>query len=153
MILERVHKAIALAPVADAFSGTVNTDVFNVENYQKVLFTIVKGAGATGTTVVTVNSNSSNSTSGGTAETFRYRVSTATDTFGAVTDATTSGFTTTAGANQVYLIEFDVSTITAGNSWVFLTCTESVNDPCVGSIMAEFEYPRYVEATMPTAIA
>ena len=49
-----LHLVNGLAPVADAFSGTVYTDIVKLTNTGFVTFVIYKGAEVTGTTTVTV---------------------------------------------------------------------------------------------------
>ncbi len=101
--LDNEHILPALYPVADAFAGTVATDIFEVPGLGAA-FDIIKGVGTTGTSVITVYASDDNSASNTTLVPFLYRASTTPDTWGDWTAATTAGFTTTAGSNQMYQI-------------------------------------------------
>ncbi|SNX54874.1 hypothetical protein [Thermoanaerobacterium sp. RBIITD] len=48
------HVVNALSPAADAFAGTVFTDVINLRNWEYVSFLIQCGAGVVGTSTITV---------------------------------------------------------------------------------------------------
>lgn len=140
-------------PVADAFSGTVYTDIFNVSQYKQTTFLIWKGVGTTGTSTITVEASDDTSGSNVTAVAFRYRKATTLDTFGALTDATSSGFTTTAGSSQIYeiVVDNDVLGVT-GYKYIRLKAVEVVNDPVLGGVLAYLSLPRYPQATQATAL-
>lgn len=142
-IVEKFHSIPALYPVADAFDGTVVSDVVEVQG-EGVLFEIIKGVGLTGTSTITVLSCDDTTPSNSAAVAFMYRASTTPDVWGDWTQATTAGFTTTAGSNQVYQIWVDAQKLAANNyAYAQLKAVEVVNSPVIGAIMAYIGNPRY----------
>jgi hypothetical protein len=147
-----------LAPVANAFAGTVTTTYYNISNYKQTTFLYIKAVGTTGTATITVLGATSSAGAGATAVPFRYRVCTTLDTWGAFTTATSAGFTTTAGSNQLYEIVVD-NDVFGGNStsgtamnWVALQSVEVVASAVLGGVIAHLGLPRYPEATQSTAL-
>jgi hypothetical protein len=112
----------------DIFNGTPTTDIVSLESYTEALFIIEKSAGATGTAVITVESCD--------------------DT----TPTTSSGFTTTAGANQAYKIWIRDSELSGTDKYVRLKATESANDPCDGAIVTVLLGPKYPQDPPAAAI-
>lgn len=153
LLSERLKVVKGLDPVADAFSGTVLSDVVSLALYRRAMFIYYKGVGTTGTSTLTVQASAANDGSSPTAIPFKYRRVASGDTAGAVTDATTAGFTTTAGSSEIYLIEVDAADTPDGKPWVHLKSVESVDSPVVGCIIPILGDPRYGGATLPTAIA
>lgn len=153
ILTQKSHVVKGLDPVADAFAGTVRSDVASVRGCHAVTFLVYKGVGATGTSVVTVSACDDFVPTTRTAIPFRSRACTTGDTWGPLTAQTTAGFTTTAGSSQMYAIEVDVDDIEAaapGFEHVELTLTESVDSPVVGAIVIilhELRHPRAVTAT------
>ena len=98
-----LHAVQGIVPVANAFAGTVATAILEVQG-EGVLFTIIKGAGGAGTSVITVLACDDIVPTTTHAVAFKYRIQTTNDVWGAWTEGTTAGFTTTAGANQLYQI-------------------------------------------------
>lgn len=146
LFLDNNHLVTGLAPVADAFAGaTVNSDVINVENYGHVSFLIWKAVGAVGTSTVTVEACDNTTPSTTTAIPFKYaRKQDSDDTWGAVTDATAAGFATTAGSNEMYLIEVDVADIAEqGCGYVRLDMAEVADAAVLGGILVILSEPRY----------
>lgn len=142
-IVDRLHAIPGIYPVADAFAGTVTSDVVEVQG-EGVLFEIIKGVGATGTSTITVLSCDDTTPTTTAAVAFMYRASTTPDTWGAWTQATTAGFATTAGSNQVYQIYVDAQKLAANNyGYAQLQAVEVVNSPVVGAVMAYIVNPRY----------
>jgi hypothetical protein len=151
--VEQFHWVPVLYPVADAFAGTVNTDIVNCESAVGVLFQITKGVGLTGTSTITVDACDDGTPTNSTAVAFRYRISTTPDTWGAWTEATSTGFTTTAGSNQMYQVFVPASELAAqGYGYARLSAVEVVNNPVVGCVNAAVVCPRYqpVPATLLT---
>ena len=151
--VEQFHWVPVLYPVADAFAGTVNTDIVKCESAVGVLFQITKGVGATGTSTITVDACDNVTPSNTTAVAFRYRISTTPDTWGAWTEATATGFTTTAGSNQMYQVFVPAAALAgAGYGYARLTAVEVVNNPVLGGVNAAVVCPRYqpVPATLLT---
>ena len=78
---------------------------------------------------------------------------TATDVEGAITDATTTGFVTTAGSSHVYMIEASSEEMgDTGYGYVRLTAVESANDPVLGGIMILGLGSRYAQDVPATAV-
>lgn len=159
--LSRNHIVNGKYPVADAFATTGVTDRINLANYGSAVFVIHTGVATGGTANGTVTLNAYSAASGGssTALAFKYQVcasSTSVDTWGALTDATSSGFAMTAGSNYLYVIEIladDVEAQAAGKPFVELTVTESSNDPVVAGMLVILPEPRYSQPVPLTAIA
>jgi len=132
-----------IAANEDIFNGNPASDVISMENYDSIMFIIVKNAGATGTATITVESCDDTTPSTTTAIAFHYQACTSGNTWGAVTAATTAGFTTTAGADQCYLIEVSAAALSGTDNFVRLQATEVVNNPCDGAILCVLGNPRY----------
>lgn len=100
-----------LNPVANAFAGTVTTDVVDMTDYAQCTFIVFAGVGASGTSTITVEACDDIVPTNTTAVPFYYReyapaaVGSA-SVEGALTLATTAGFLTTAGTGR--LIEVTV---------------------------------------------
>jgi len=141
-----------IAANEDFLDGTVDTDVVNLGKYEKAMWIIQKGAGATGTTVVTVDSCLDVTPTASTAIAFNYWVCTTGDTYGDMQTATATGFTTTAGANQVYKVEVNAAELSDTHKYARLVCTEATNDPCDGSIVCVLGAGRHVHEVPATAI-
>ena len=152
-VLENLHAVLGLVPVADAFDGTVASDVFNMSQAGRAIATILKGTGATGTSTITVEACDDTTPSNVSAIPFRYRAVTTGDTQGALTEATASGFVTTAGANQMYEIEIDAEALSAsGYKYARIKAVESVNDPVVGAILVQLFNLRFAGDQSASAI-
>lgn len=137
------HAIPVLYPVADAFAGTVSTDIVEVQG-EGVLFEITKAVGATGTSTITVLSCDDTTPTNSVAVAFQYRISTTPDTWGAWTQATTAGFATTAGSNQMYQVYADAQKLAANNyAYAKLTAVEVVDSPVLGGVNAYIENTRY----------
>lgn len=151
--LEKIHAVSGLAPVADALAGTVGSDVVNCENFNKVIFVVHKGVGATGTSTITVEACDDVTPTTQSAIPFRYRNVTSGDTTTALTAATTAGFTTTAGSAQIILIEADVAELAAsGYGYIRLKAVEVVDSPVLAGILILMGEPRQSIGTSFTAI-
>lgn len=147
------HIVKGLDPVADAFAGTVYSDIINMENWGHIQFLIYKGVGATGTSTITVEACDDVTPSNVSAIPFRYQAITSGDTEGAPTAATAAGFATTAGSSQLYKIEVDSDALGAsGYGYIRLKAVEVVNDPVLGGILAILTEGKYKDAVPETAI-
>ncbi len=143
-IVDKLHAIPVLYPVADAFAGTMNSDVLECLG-EGVLFVITKGVGTTGTSTITVDACDDTTPTNTTAVAFMYRTSTTPDTWGSWTQATATGFTTTAGSNQLYQVYVDGAELgSEGYGYVRLTATEVANDPVLGGVNAFVVNPHYV---------
>lgn len=148
-----VHFVKGLDPVADAFAGTVGTEVVNMEGYSKATFVIHKGVGTTGTSTITVEACDDTTPSNTTAIPFRYKAITTGDTEGALTAATTTGFATTAGSSQMYVIEVDAEELgDIGYGYLRLKAVEVTNDPVLLGVLIMLHGARYAQDVPATAI-
>ena len=120
----------------DLFNGNLTTDIISLANYGSAIFVLTKGPGATGTAVITVESCDDTSATTTTAVAYNYRVCTSGNTWGDITAATSSGFTTTAGANQNYMVEIRDDQLSGTDKYVRAVFTESANDPVDGSVIS-----------------
>lgn len=143
-MLQNLHWIKGLDPVADAFSGTVYSDIIDMSEFQEICFVIYKGVGTTGTSTITVEASDDISGSNVSAVAFWYRAITSGDTHGALAAATTSGFTTTAGSSQLYAISIRSKDIVAsGYKYCRLKAVEVVDSPVLGGILAVMGQPTY----------
>jgi hypothetical protein len=150
---ERNHLVVGLDPVADAFAGTVSSDVVSLKDYHHATFIVWWGVGATGTTLITVEACDDTTPTTTTAVAFRYRRYTSADTAAALTAAAAAGFTTTAGSAQRYVVEVDSDALApTGYSYARLTCVEDVNSPILGGILIILSEPRYATTSPGTAV-
>lgn len=153
LLSESTHLVKGLDPVADAFSGTVYSDVVNMEGAAGVRFIIHVGVGATGTSTFTVQACDDTTPSNRTAVAFWYKEITSGDTDAALTAATTSGFTSTAGSSKIIVIDVPASAIAStGYGYVQLKAVESVNDPVLGGILIEQYGLRFAQSATDSTI-
>lgn len=133
--MEQLHFVKGIDPIADAFDGTVYSDVVDLSEYNRCLFGIYAGVGATGTSTITVNACDDIVPTTETAVPFYYRQILSGDTEGAVTLATTSGFATTAGSSKIILVEVRADQLAStGFRYCRLKAVESVNSPVLAGI-------------------
>lgn len=150
-----------LYPKADAFDTSMTTDFASLANYRKATFLIHTGVATGGTAngTVTVLASAVAAGTNPTAISFKYRIcasSTSVDTWGALTDATSSGFSMTAGSNYLYEIEVlaeEIEAQIAGKPFVALKVTEVTNDPVVAGVLIVLSDARYPQAVPVSAIA
>jgi len=144
-----------IVPVADAFSATVATDVINMEGYQHCEFIRIAGVGVTGTSTVTVEACDNVTPSNTSAIPFRYRETAAgTDVFGPLTDATSSGFLTTAGSNQIVVIEVDAEALgPSGYQFIRAKFVEGTDSPVLGTVLVRLSGARYGQSADATVIS
>lgn len=136
-----------LDPVANAFSGTVGSDVINVSHFHKLFFLVLKGVGTTGTTTITVSACDDVVPTTETAVAFRYQKAT-TDVPGTWTEAATTGFATTAGSSDLYIVEVDMKAIAStGFGYCRLKMVELVASAVVGAVVI-FGVPRFAPSSV-----
>ena len=153
ILTEQQHLVNALSPVADAFASTVYSDIINMSKFGHASFIIHKGVGTTGTSVITVEACDDVSASNVTAIPFRYREYSNANVPGTLTDATTAGFTTTAGSDRLVVVEVDAAELgDTGYKYCRLKAVESVNDPVLAGILAILSEPRYANTVFDEAI-
>jgi len=158
MLMDEIHVVNCgdsnfISAYEDIFNGDPATDVISMANYRRCTFILHKGPGDTGTATITVESCDDTTPSNTTAIAFTYRKCTSGDTFSAPTAATSSGFTTTAGADQVYIIEVDAANLDGTDKYVRLKMTEVADDPCDGGVIAILSQPRYAEDVPVSALS
>ena len=147
------HFVKGIDPVANAFAGTVYTDVFSMRNYKTALIQMYIGVGATGTSTITVEGCSTVGAAATTAVPFLYQQILTGDTASALTQATTAGFTTTAGSSKFVNVWVDASDIGAtGYEFVRGKFVEVAASACLGGVTVMLLDPRFDEDIQPTAI-
>ena len=150
---QHVHFVKGLDPVADAFTGTVGSEVVNMKAYSKATFVIHKGVGTTGTSTITMDACDDVTPTNTPAITFRYKAITTGDTEGAFTAATTTGFVTTAGSSQLYVIEVNAEELgDTGYGYLRMKAVESADDPVLGGVLIMLHGSRYAQDIPATAI-
>jgi len=156
------HIIPVLAPLADRFDTSVETDIISMKNAEHVTFFVGWGVGATGTQTITVDACSTITATATTAVAFNYKAlnpgadwaSATDDTWGALTAATNAGFTTTAGSYRCYAIEVNASVIAAtGYEFVRLAFVEVANSAVLGFCIAILSGIRHQGDTLPEAIS
>ncbi len=140
-----VAPSAIVAANEDVFNGDPPTDVISLENYEEALFIIVKNAGAVGTATITVESCDDTTPTTTTAVAFRYTATTTGNTIGAITKAAAAGFTTTAGADQLYAISIKSDELSGSDKYVRMQVTEVDSTACDGAIISIGCYPRYAQ--------
>jgi len=154
LAIEQSHLEVGLAAVADAFSGTVTSDVVSMKHHGRVRFVYHWGVGTTGTTLITIEACDDTTPTNVSAVPFRYRSTVAGSAPGAWAAATSAGFTTTAGSNQVVECEIAVEALLAsGYSFVRSKSVEQVDSPLLGGILIEMLEPRIADGAPATATA
>jgi len=125
-----------LDPVADAFEGTVYSDIVDMGEFERVAFIRHDGIGTTGTSTVTVEACSTITATATSAVPFHYRQILTGDTEGAITAATATGFTTTAGSSKLVIAEVHESAIAAsGYRYVRAAFVQSVDAAVLGGVL------------------
>ena len=152
LIESQIHLVKGLDPIADAFEGTVYSDIVDVSLWKHVCFVMYIGVGATGTSILTVVPVSNIAAgASGTAVSFEYRECLTGDTWTAETTAAT--FTTTAGSSKMVSVELDTDAIEAsGYKYCRLSCVQSVDAACLGCLFVILSEPRYAQAVAASAI-
>jgi len=162
LMMEQLRFAKGKDPIADAFAGTVYSDVYSLRGYGNILFVIYVGVGATGTSTITVEACDDVTPSNQTAIVFWYREITATDVEGAITKAAATGFTTTAGSSKIVLVEARAQDVAAAsvnsaynNHFVRMAAVESVDSAVLGGYHAVLggQPGRYIEDVKATVLA
>lgn len=147
------HIVTGLDPVADAFSGTVVSDIVNLSQYGSVAFVVFYGVGATGTSTITVEACDDVVPTNVSAIPFHYRRYTSADTEGAITAAAAAGVATTAGSSQRYVVEVSAQALAAsGYKYVRLKMVEVVDSPVLGGILIILGRARYSQAAIDSAV-
>ena len=145
------------SPVADSLAGTIYTDVVCMKKYHTCYFILSWGVGTTGTTLLTIEACDDFDASTTSAISYEYKRVSAGETNTAWTAATSSGFTTTAGSHQAYVIKVmsedlpQASGVTYEN--VRLKGVEQANAAVLGGCLIMMADPRYNEETLDAVTA
>lgn len=152
--LHPIHCApsAVIAANEDMFNGDPATDVISMKKNKKVLFLIACSAGATGTATITVESCDDVTPTTATAVPFKYWECTTPDIWSDMKTATAAGFATTAGADSMYAVEIDASELSGTDAFVRMQCTELVDSPVDGAIVALAGALRYLHEVKPTVL-
>ena len=144
-LLDRLHIIGGLAPNADAFAGTVYTDIFEVSG-EGAFFLYFSGTNDDNAySTITVEACSTIAAAATEAVAFRYKASTTFDTWGAWTEATTAGFATAQTSDNMYLIFVPAAEIAStGYKYVRLKLVEADDHPVDGCVVAGVVNPRYM---------
>ena len=154
LLLETLHFATGIDPVADAFAGAnKRSDVYAMRDYESVIFIIYIGVGTTGTSTVLVNSCDDVTPSNRTAIKFYSRDILATDVQGAITERAAAGYIPAAGSSKIILIEVRAEDFVDGDGFVELELDEAADAAVLGGIMALFRQGRYKEDVSATVLA
>ena len=145
---ENILTVVGLAPNADLWAGNdVNTDVVDMRDWRNVHFEITEGTGTTGATVVTMQACDDIVPTNTTDIAFRYRVNTSVGVKGAWVSATTAGFTTTVGGDQLIDIEVASNELTSGKPYIRLHAEESVDAATDAGVNIHLFNGRYPQST------
>ena len=153
-VAQNIHVVPITAP--NQASATFVAPHINMKEYEKVEFIVSLGAIAGDAFVITLTQSAATAGSTSTAIAARYRLSAAagTDTLGATTALTTSGFTTINGTheNMVLVIDVDSSDLTtASKPYVGLTVTDNATADVFIGIVA-LCWPKYPKETNANAL-
>lgn len=152
-LAENAHIVTVLQPDADRYATSATSDIVSLAKYGEVTFVLMEGAGGTGTATITVEECTNNAGDGNTAIAYDYKQVTTLGTIPASwTAATTSGFTTTAGANKMVYIRVRAEELSDGSPWVRVVLTEVANDPCDAGMVAILSNPRYAQGALPSPL-
>lgn len=141
-----------VASYADYTTGNPATDVVNMSKWDEALFLVVKGSGAVGTATITVEACSNTTPSATQAIVFDYWTCTSVDTWSDMSTATAAGFTTTAGADQVYAIRVKAIDLYSTYKYVRLQFTEVDSTACDGTVICILTKGRYIHEVPATAL-
>lgn len=142
LLIERLEPVKGIDPVADGMAGGVNSDVYDMSAFSRILFLVYRGvaSGGTAAPTYTVEACDDIVPTTHTAIAFNYRKS-----LGAVATATTTGFQATAGSSAIDVIEVHETALASlGYRYIRLAIAETVNDPVVSAVVAlgELKLPR-----------
>lgn len=152
LLMERLHFAKGIDPVADAFDSTVASDVINFKNLHRVAFVIICGVGATGSSTFTVEACDDVTPTTQSAIGFYWREITSGDTEGVYSLKASTGVVGTVGSSKIFIAEVREDALAAsGYGYVRLKAVESVNSPVLAGVLVIGE-SKIPGALKPTAI-
>jgi len=139
---------------ADLFEGAFETDVISMANYERCTFILQKATGATATATLHVCSCDDVTPSTTTSVPFDYWICTSADTYSdKATTTTTVGLTTTAGADQMYILEVNSNELNGSDKFVQLVAIEGTDSPCDGTVICILSNGRYIHEVPSTVLA
>ena len=148
-----MHFVNGIVAVADAFAGTVVSTLVSLKNNKTAVFVIHKGAGATGTSTITVEAADDNVPTTTQAIPFKYQEILTDDTHSVLKSATATGFATTAGANQKYIIYANSSDVGVDDyNYCRVKAVEVVDSPVLGGIIAILTEPAVDKEVQNTVL-
>ena len=148
LLIERLQFIKGLDPVADAHNGAPGGDVIDMAAFSRIVAVMYRGVatGGTAAPTYTVQACDDIVPTATTDIAFTYRKS-----YGAVTNATATGFQATAGSSAIDVIEVREDALAAtGYRYIRVKVAETVNDPVVASIvyLGELKDQRSTWATV-----
>lgn len=141
-----------IAAAEDMFNGDPATDVVSMANYDEMIFIIKKDAGATGTATFTIESCDDVVPTVATAVPFNSVSTTVGNTIGAIVKRLAAGFTSVAGADQLYALSVKAAQLNGDDKYVRLKTVEVVDSPCDGAIIAIGVHGRFSHDVLPEMI-
>lgn len=153
LLMERLKLIKGIDPVANAFAGTVYSDIVSMRDLSRVAFVIYAGVGASGTSTITIEACDDTSGSNVSAVPFEWQEILTGDTEAAVPAAKAStGTLTTAGSSKICVAEVREDALAAsGYGFVRLKAVESVASAVLAGVLILGE-EKLPGATKPTAI-
>lgn len=158
MILFTEEKLVQqhIGSVANLFAGLTGSG-FNAAQVRRTTFLMVLGAGGVGTGDITVQASATANMASPTPVPFKYRVqstATSSDAYASgYNNATTAGFTTAVGANQLVIIEVDSRDIPDGYQFIAVKTVQNAAGAVVGSVIAIGNEPMFVGSTPPSTFS
>ena len=138
-----VSGGLLASPVADALADEIFTDVVSLSEFEEAYFIVSWGVGTTGTTTMTVESCDDFTPSNTEEVEFEYKRVSAGETNTKWTAATSSGFTTTAGSHQTYVIRAKAENQFLNYPNVRLKCDEVADAALLGGCLIMMAKPSY----------
>jgi hypothetical protein len=137
-----------LAPVADALSGTIYSDIVRCDG-GKVIFILQRGVGVTGKSTITVEACKDVTPTASAAVPFRYKEIGDDDSEGALTEAPAAGYTMAAGSSRVDIVEVDPAYLAEqGYPYCRLKAAEQTDSPVLAGILILVEKHTHVQDQM-----
>jgi len=149
--LQSMRICQSVAPVADLFAAdtsSVKGDVVNLRDYSECMFVVFTGVGGTGVSTITVDSCDTVTPTTATAIPFMYKRMTGpagTDTEGNWTNATSTGFSSTAANGDIYQCYVKADDLNGADKYCRLHAIESTNGAVLGGIMVILGGSRFAE--------
>jgi len=146
MGIPNFHVVNAMAPVADMFDTSFDSDVINAQG-GGVLFIIQQGVSGGSISTITVEACDDKDASNSAVVPFIYRSCVATDVWGDWTAATTAGFSSSAVTNSMHQIYVDGAELAEeGYGYVRLSGDETTNFANIAAVLAIVIDGRYEPA-------